>query len=353
MKDNIIYNTSDEVEFFNMKLIEEENINLVGHSFKKECSLNKEQFLKILEETFEGQILVCKSISATTSWVKFTSEKTKKNFVVVCYYNEYSGNYSSENNKMNTLHLYLYADMMDMNYVSEKMKNLKLIVEEESTVYIQWICLNKKGDQVSTTLKASPNKQLKDVYYPWIPQGIDNLYKKYEESSSPILIILGPPGLGKSSLIRNYIYKYNKKTSITYDAELMKSDSFFINFINDEQDLIILEDYDIFLQSRDEADNAIMNKFLNLSEGIVDIGRKKIIFTANIEKDRIDPALVRPGRCFDILEFSPYTKLEAEKVIEAAGLSNDTICQEGMTLAEIFNNKKNKVEKKSKVGFFS
>ena len=91
-----------------------------------------------------------------------------------------------------------------------------------------------------------------------------------------------------------------------------------------------------------------MQKFLNLGDGILSNKKKKIIITTNLENlSSIDPALTRPGRCFDALEFTPLTKEQALKLNPSLQLE-----QENYTLAEIYNDKKTEVTGESKkVGF--
>jgi hypothetical protein len=230
----------------------------------------------------------------------------------------------------------------------EKYKAIKFLEVAIDQPYITWATQTQQGIKTNR-LKASANKNVRDVFYPTIKQGIDNFYNDYEESSSPILVIIGPPGMGKTSLIRNYIYQKHKEALITYDQKLMETDEFFLFYLEGEYDLLLLEDFDIFLKSREDNDNTIMSKFLNLSEGIVDISKKKIIVTANLDKSLIDEALIRPGRCYDVVELQPYHAAEAEAIVDTLNLTYDG-SYDNVTLAELFNNRR-KFEGRSKVGF--
>lgn len=251
------------------------------------------------------------------------------------------------------IYCHLYADFKYIYDFYKKFVDLELSLYEDQPT-ITWVT-TKKGGFIDKTLKVSKNYNMKDCLYPHLGAKIDEFCSNYEKSNSPILILLGPPGMGKTSFIRNYLYEYNKKALVSYDIALMSTDSFFLHYLDVEQDVLILEDFDQFLKKRSHnEDDKVIHKFLNLSEGIINVGLKKIIFTANLEKEDIDPALIRPGRCFEVLEFFPYTKKQALTIASEydinldSDLANQT---DGVSLAEIFNNKKKIEQSQGKVGF--
>lgn len=259
------------------------------------------------------------------------------------YIKIYVGSHSNDKKSNDaTLGLYLYCNFDDYSSLSNRMKKLEL-GSAGRPPEIAWVTETKNG-LVSTDLRAAKFKPARDHFYPSIKEGVVEYLNRYDESESPILIILGPPGMGKTTLLTNYIYNNKKSAVVSYDDNLMYKDDFFLFFLNNEYDLAILEDMDLFLQAREDTDNKVMNKFLNLSQGVLDIRKKKLIFTANIEKHKIDPALIRPGRCFDILECDLYTESQAKKIIEMENLTFDGDCN-NVSLAELFHHKKSKKNK--------
>lgn len=241
-----------------------------------------------------------------------------------------------------------YAKSKDFEKLFEKFRAIDWGAKDDTQPYVTWAMKSPQGIRTNR-LKASKNWPISDVLYPSIKGGVDAFYEEYDNSDSPILVLLGPPGMGKTSFIRNFIYKYQKDALITYDQALMETDEFFLFFLENQHDVLLLEDFDIFLRSREEDDNKIMNKFLNLSSGIVDISDKKIIVTANLDKQHIDSALVRPGRCFEVLEMNRYTTAEASAIIDAEGLTFDG-SRDNVSLAELFANKR-RIEERRSVGF--
>jgi ATP-dependent 26S proteasome regulatory subunit len=131
----------------------------------------------------------------------------------------------------------------------------------------------------------------------------------------------------------------NKLTAVlTFDEQILQMDDFFINFLmNDEQDILVIEDADLLITSREDHGNKLMSRILNISDGLIKHSSKKIVFSANLTKyDSIDQALMRPGRCHDVLDFRKLTADEAKNLAAVAGISHKLQEREEYTLAEIF-----------------
>lgn len=195
-------------------------------------------------------------------------------------------------------------------------------------------------------------------FYPELYPTIDNprhFINDFLTSTSNVLILIGPPGLGKSALINEIILSARVPTQIVFDKEVMRTDQLYTNFINttlrENGGLMIMEDADNILSDRVIANNDMMSRLLNLSDGIVNTSGAKFVFSANIKsKDDIDSALVRPGRCYDVIEFRNLTLEEAEIAAKAIGKELYTTKKDDYTVAEIFNGKSN-TKQKRKVGF--
>jgi len=98
----------------------------------------------------------------------------------------------------------------------------------------------------------------------------------------------------------------------------------------------------------------MMHRFLNVGDGLVTTRGKKMIFSTNLPSIQdIDPALVRPGRCFDILTFAPLSLHDA-KILAKKLKGTVPEVQAGKTvefsIAEIFNTQNN-IPKERKMGF--
>jgi ATP-dependent 26S proteasome regulatory subunit len=97
----------------------------------------------------------------------------------------------------------------------------------------------------------------------------------------------------------------------------------------------------------------MMHRFLNASDGLISMKGKKIIFTTNIPNiGDIDDALIRPGRCFDILNFRNLTKLEAQVVVDEFYTGEKPVLdKDKYSLAEVTNLGRNRGKSRNKTGF--
>lgn len=220
---------------------------------------------------------------------------------------------------------------------------------------IDWITMGMNGPD-TMTLPVKSDMAFYPEMYPYIKdprQYIDD----FINSNANVLLMMGDPGLGKSSFINWVIHSTRMRTSVIYDIEVMKSDSVYASFISGafrgEGSIMILEDADLILSSRDVSNNKVMSKILNVSDGIIDTSKAKFIFTTNLrDTSEIDSALIRPGRCFDVLQFRPLDLEEAR--VAAAAIGKELIEEPGKnqyTAAEIFNSRINRNERKPEFKF--
>lgn len=200
---------------------------------------------------------------------------------------------------------------------------------------IEWV-YNQKGDKISLPLSLD-NQPIKE-FYPFLGEkSLDQYYDEFMLSRASILILIGPPGTGKTTFLRGLISHTQSNALVSYDVKVLEDDDFFAGFISDEDSqLLVLEDSDSFLRPRKEGNHLIM-RFLNMGDGLVSGHGKKIIFTTNLPSIKeIDPALIRPGRCFDIITFDTLTAEQANNVVNTLNLDKEPFKQE-VSLAEIFN----------------
>lgn len=223
------------------------------------------------------------------------------------------------------------------------------------TSYIEWI-YGADGNSVNVPLNR--DRLPVEEMYPFLKgESLNDYYDRYMESSANILLLIGPPGTGKTTFIRGLLAHRNCSAIVTYDAGILEKDGFFAKFIEDDAEVMVLEDSDAFLKSRSDG-NTMMHRFLNVGDGLVTTKGKKMIFSTNLPSVRdIDSALIRPGRCFDIVEFKPLSLFDAAKLAEKLGATvperkGGEVVE--FSIAEIFNKQSEQskqTQANRKVGF--
>lgn len=212
---------------------------------------------------------------------------------------------------------------------------------------VEWVT---NMDMNTVSIPLIEPRGITDSSYPFIAEGVDNFVDSFLSSTENVLVLIGPPGTGKSNLIQYIIARSKRNAMITYDPAIMNKDDIFANFIESDCGSFIMEDADAFLASRLEG-NTSMHKFLNVSSGIVSMSGKKLIFSTNLESsEQIDPALLRPGRCFGLIQFRKLDKTEAQKFLDDH--KTDIKAEGSYTLAELYNmSGRDRKQKKRSIGF--
>lgn len=202
--------------------------------------------------------------------------------------------------------------------------------------------LGETGADLKTTY-IFPEEQLiaKPYFYPWLSRYADSIeafFDNYLNSNKSVLLLIGPPGTGKSTFIRSLLLYARKELSFLCSNERVLATDGFIPWLagikNDSP--IVIEDADNFVTSRDKGNNQSMSGLLNTADGIIP-RKNKIIISTNLPTiNRVDPALVRPGRCHKVLEFRNLTYREACHIREMEMLPVfETDSKKEYSLAEV------------------
>jgi energy-coupling factor transporter ATP-binding protein EcfA2 len=222
---------------------------------------------------------------------------------------------------------------------------------EEVHNVIEWLYSND-GQSIEVPLRG--DRVPVDEMYPWLNgEPLTEYYERFMHSDASILLLIGPPGTGKTTFIRGLLQHTKQSAVVTYDAAILAKDYLFAQFIEGDRSIMVIEDADNFLGNRSEG-NGMMHKFLNVGDGLVTTKNKKMIFSTNLPSIKdIDPALIRPGRCFDIVNFAPLSESEATVLADKLGVVKEHKADGQYSIAEIFNKQTHadKAPRKRKMGF--
>lgn len=324
------------------------NENFLGVENRKEyflaaSSLNDHYISKIIDaRTRQNQTTVLRKetlISDFNSWTKFIRSNFSNYQLIefstyagmlierstLCFF-DYSVN-------SNTVIVKIYGDEKYIETISS------FLTKEfvAASCYIEWV-YNPDGSSINIPLleERLPVTEM----YPFLgKETIEEYYDRYINSSASILLLIGPPGTGKTSFIRGLLHHTKKSAIVTYDEKILDRDYVFARFLEDDVGFMVIEDADNFLKSRKDG-NGMMHRFLSVGDGLVSMKGKKLVFSTNLPSIRdIDEALVRPGRCFDILNFDNYTLEEAEKLAKVMNINfkKKENASDTYSLAEVFH----------------
>ena len=201
-------------------------------------------------------------------------------------------------------------------------QNFVYVDVREDGVYdidIKHYYLDKDNDmcQIEHSMDTEDFKHLTTSMYP----GIDlvEMMKLYSDSNESNIVLTGEPGTGKTCfakmMMSAHALRREEDIDVIYvkDRELLKKDEFWARMSGIRPLMMILDDLDDELRPRTEGRNDIVNNLLSYSDGIFEVDTK-IIITTNLTDNSIDKALIRPGRCFDILSLPQLTGDEAASI---------------------------------------
>ncbi len=185
----------------------------------------------------------------------------------------------------------------------------------------------------------------------------DKILKTLNQKKGKGLVLLhGEPGTGKTHYLKYLAAKIKDKKVMfvpPYLVDFITSPEMTPFLIENSDSILFIEDAERVITDRDNnAANGVSN-ILNLTDGILgDILNIQIVATFNMDRKKIDTALLRKGRLIAEHKFDKLNVNDANKLIKHLGM--DHIATDDMTLTEIYNLQEveyKSEEPKRKIGF--
>jgi len=160
------------------------------------------------------------------------------------------------------------------------------------------------------------------------------------EGDKGIILLHGDPGTGKTTYLK-YLTKLIVDKDILFIppsmAEMLSEPSIIPFLMDNKNSILLIEDAERVISDRGgNGSPAGVSNILNLTDGILgDCLNIQVIATFNMEREKIDSALLRKGRLIAEHKFEKLKVDESNKLLKHLGKSTTTTVP--LTLADIYN----------------
>lgn len=191
------------------------------------------------------------------------------------------------------------AENIIFELIDEIKTNVKSVAEErELPTYIEMTEIDEDGDVEVEQRTLYSDRVSRPEYYPYLEGGVDSLLAEFLQSDETVLILMGPPGTGKSSAIFSSAEKFNLELIYANSAIVTQHPKFVT-------ELFKLSD----------ARMAECSKDLRINRSALFVDRSLLSDVSPLEnykrvsKDGIDTSINSRLQQSDIGGLSPYTFL--------------------------------------------
>jgi energy-coupling factor transporter ATP-binding protein EcfA2 len=243
------------------------------------------------------------------------------------YFNHNSGN------------IEIYFRETDYATITELQQSLFKFLNDFDKTELGLITAGMNGPQISKIELDQKEVDLQMNYNHSLQEVHDTILSRLNRQNDKGLVLLhGLPGTGKTTYIRHLISVVKKEVLFISAQMAVKLDSpeFLSLLLEHKNAILVIEDAEKILNSRDYDSNSPVAALLNLTDGLLsECLNIQIICSFNTDLSSIDKALLRKGRLIAKYEFDLLAVDKANTL--AAHLGHETEFPNPMSLTEIFN----------------
>ena len=165
------------------------------------------------------------------------------------------------------------------------------------------------------------------------------IHKLNERKSKGLVLLHGTPGTGKTHYLKYLASKIKNKRVLfipPFLADFITSPEMTPFLIQNAGSVLFIEDAEKVITDRNTGGGNGVSNILNITDGILsDILNIQIVATFNMDKKKIDEALLRKGRLIAEHKFDALPTEDSQALIDHLGFDYKT--DKPMTLTEIYN----------------
>ena len=289
--------------------------------FNKEMYMRSGHFQnKVYEKVYEDGIILLMVDSLAVKWAKSVSKSYRQDRGI---------NISLTGN----------ASPKDFNAVTALLTPLaKTRKERENNIAL--VIQSNRGYETTTFELPKQKLDIELGYGKGFKPIHEKIIHKLNEPKSKGLVLLhGTPGTGKTHYLKYLASKIKNKRVLfipPFLADFITSPEMTPFLIQNAGSVLFIEDAERVITDRQNGGGNGVSNILNITDGILsDILNIQIVATFNMDKAKIDEALLRKGRLIAEHKFDALPIEDAQNLIDHLGY--EYIVTKPMTLTEIYN----------------